>query len=148
MAQLYVSRREGQVFRPLRELKGFVKVRLEPGESRTVFILLDDKAFRYFNVKTGRWEVEGGAYEVQVGASSQDIRLTGTVQLEGSTAPLPYDLDGLPSYADGQITEVSDREFSTLLGRPLPEARWNRAAPLELNDTFTQLSYAHGWVAA
>ena len=90
--------------------------------------------------------MEGGAYEVQVGASSQDIRLTGTVQLEGSTAPLPYDLDGLPSYADGQITEVSDREFSTLLGRPLPEARWNRAAPLELNDTFTQLSYAHGWV--
>ena len=146
VAQLYVSRREGQVFRPLRELKGFVKVRLEPGESRTVFIPLDDKAFRYFNVKTGRWEVEGGAYEVQVGASSQDIRLTGTVQLEGSTAPLPYDLDGLPSYADGQITEVSDREFSTLLGRPLPEARWNRAAPLELNDTFTQLSYAHGWV--
>ena len=44
VAQLYVSRREGQVFRPLRELKGFAKVRLEPGESRTVFIPLDDKA--------------------------------------------------------------------------------------------------------
>lgn len=62
VAQLYVSRPNSQLFTPLRELKGFAKVFLQPGESRTVTIPLDDKAFRYFNVKTNRWEIEGGEY--------------------------------------------------------------------------------------
>ncbi len=51
-------------------------MQLQPGESKTVTIPLDDKAFRYWNVKTDRWEVEGGSYQLRVGASVQDIRLT------------------------------------------------------------------------
>ena len=60
VAQLYVSLPDATVFRPKMELKGFVKVHLEAGETKRVRIRLDDKTFRYFNVKTNRFEVEGG----------------------------------------------------------------------------------------
>ena len=61
VAQLYVGKLRSKVFRPLRELKGFAKVLLEPGETRRVTIDLDERAFRYFNVQTGSWEVEGAS---------------------------------------------------------------------------------------
>ena len=146
IAQVYFSLPDRQVFRPRRELKGFARITLEPGESRRVAIPLDDKAFRYFNVSTGRWEVEGGTYLIQVGASSRDIRLTAQVKVAGPGAGTPYDPAALPSYFSGQITRVGDEEFAALLGRPLPESRWDRTVPLDLNDTFTQLQYAKGWV--
>lgn len=142
IVQVYVSRRGGMVFRPEQELKGFAKVFLEPGESKTVAIPLDDKAFRYYNVRTHRWETESGSYEIRVGASSRDIRMTAMVQVAGGEAPAPYDLTQLPSYVSGKVTEVEDMEFSALLGRPIPESRWDRNAPLQLNDTFSQLCYA------
>ena len=146
IAQVYVSRRGGLVFRPEQELKGFVKVFLNPGECKTVTVELDDKAFRYFNVKTGRFEVEGGDYELRVGASSADIRLTATVAVEGTGAPAPYDLTKLPSYCSGKVSDVGDTEFEYLLGRPIPPAKWDRSAPLGMNDTFSQLFYAKRWV--
>lgn len=72
IVQLYVAKPGAEVFRPAQELKGFAKVQLQPGESKTVTIPLDDKAFRYWNTKTDSWEVEGGSYELRVGASSAD----------------------------------------------------------------------------
>lgn len=62
VAQLYIALPEPEVFRPEKELKGFTKVFLKAGESRRVTIPFDDKTFRYWNVKTGRWEIEGGNY--------------------------------------------------------------------------------------
>ena len=82
VVQLYVAKPDAKIFRPAKELKGFFKVQLEAGESKTVTIPLDDKAFRYWNVKTDRWEVEGGSYQLLVGASSADIRLTAGVTVE------------------------------------------------------------------
>ena len=58
MAQLYASKPDGDVFRPAKELKSFAKVFLKTGESKKETIPLDDKAFRYFNVDTNRFEVE------------------------------------------------------------------------------------------
>ena len=69
VAQLYVAKPDAKVFRPAKELKGFVKVFLQPGESKSVTIPLDDKTFRYWNVTTDRWEVEGGSYRLLVGAN-------------------------------------------------------------------------------
>ena len=74
IAQLYVSLPNGEIFRPAQELKGFAKVFLQPGERKTVEIRFDDKAFRYWNVNTRRWEIEEGDYQIRVGASSADIR--------------------------------------------------------------------------
>ena len=138
VAQVYVSCPEGRVFRPAKELKGFVKVFLKAGESRTVTVPLDDKAFRYWNVKTNQWQVEGGSYTISVGAASDDIRLQATVQLAGDNAPLPYDT--LPSYETGRIKEVSNVEFAALLGRPIPDGRL--PALLDLNDAIGQMDHA------
>ena len=138
IAQVYVGCPEGRVFRPAKELKGFVKVFLKAGESRTVTVPLDDKAFRYWNVKTNQWQVEGGSYTISVGAASDDIRLQATVQLAGDNAPLPYNT--LPSYETGRIKEVSNVEFAALLGRPIPDGRL--PALLDLNDAIGQMDHA------
>ncbi len=140
IAQVYVSAKTPSVYRPVKELKGFTKVFLKAGESRTVTVPLDDKAFRYFNSKTNRFEVDGGTYEILVGASVADIRLTASVSVEGTSAPLPYDLKAIPSYASGHIEKVSDAEFEKLLGSPIPDGKWS--GTLQMNDAICQLYYA------
>ena len=121
IAQLYVAKPDAAVFRPAKELKDFTKVQLEAGESKTVTIPLDDKAFRYWNVATDRWEVEGGSYQLLVGASSADIRLTAAVTVAGTGAPDPYVGKALQDYRTGNVQNIPDAEFEALLGRPLPE---------------------------
>ena len=147
VAQLYVALPESKIFRAARELKGFAKVFLQPGESRQVTIPLDDKAFRYFNVKTNRWEVESGRYQLMVAASAEDVRLTGEVEVKGTDAPIPYDREELSCYFSAQVENVPDGQFETLLGRPIPQNKWDRSAPLGMNDSLLQMSYAKGLVA-
>ena len=120
IVQLYAAKPGAEVFRPAQELKGFAKVQLQPGESKTVTIPLDDKAFRYWNTKTDSWEIEGGTYELRVGASSADIRLTAAVEVNGTSAPNPYAGKALPHYTSGKVQRVPDDEWETLLGRPIP----------------------------
>ena len=143
VAEVYVSCSSGKVFRPKKELKGFAKVFLKAGESKTVTVKLDDKAFRYFNVKTDRWEVETADYEISVGASVADIRLTAELHVTGQEAPAPY--ESLPCYESGSITAVSDGEFQALLGRPIPDGSWSGS--LQKNDAICQLYYAKTGVA-
>ena len=147
VAQLYVALPNSKIFRAARELKGFAKVFLQPGESRQVTIPLDDKAFRYFNVKTNRWEVESGRYQLMVAASAEDVRLTGEVEVKGTDAPIPYDREELSCYFSAQVENVPDGQFETLLGRPIPQSKWDRSAPLGMNDSLLQMSYAKGLVA-
>ncbi len=144
VAQLYVSKPDGDVFRPAKELKGFTKVFLKAGESRQVTIPLDDKAFRYFNVKTNRFETEGGAWTVMIGASCADIRLSGTVSVKGTQVASPYDKAKFAKYFSGDIKSVSDAEFEALLGRPIPDGHWS--GMLGMNDALCQMYYAKGAV--
>ncbi len=146
IAQVYIGKKDAGVFRPVLELKGFARVSLESGESRRVSVDLDDKAFRYWNVKTKRWEVEGGVYQIMVGSSSADIRLHAEIELAGTGASFPYEGLELPSYRSGRVQAVPDGEFAALLGHDIPPHLWDRSAPLERNDTFAQLCYAKGWV--
>lgn len=138
VAQVYVSCQNGTVFRPKKELKGFTKVFLRAGERKTVAVALDDKAFRYFNVKTNRWETETADYEICVAASVSDVRLTATVRVTGSAAPAPY--GSLPHYESGRVGVVTDGEFESLLGRPIPDGGWGGG--LTRNDALCQMYYA------
>ena len=121
IAQLYVAKPDAAVFRPAKELNGFTKVFLKAGESKTVSIPLDDKIFRYWNVATDGWEVEGGSYQLLVGANVQDIRLTADITLPGTGAPDPYAGKDLAHYRTAHVQEVPDAEFEALLGRSIPE---------------------------
>ena len=140
VAQLYVAAKNPSVYRPAKELKGFAKVFLKPGESRKVTIPLDDKAFRYFNTATKHFETDGGEYEIMIGASVADIRLAASVKVAGTGAKAPVAMSELPSYASGDIMKVSDREFSKLLGTPIPDGSWS--GTLQMNDAICQLYYA------
>lgn len=88
VVQLYVGDRESTVLRPIRELKGFEKVELQPGESRDVTFTLDKRAFAYWNAAIHDWHVETGAFTIEVGQSSRDIEVSGEVTVE-STVELP-----------------------------------------------------------
>lgn len=147
IAQLYVGCESKDIFRAKKELKGFAKVFINPGEAKKVTIPFDDKTFRYFNVKTNKWEIEEGNYSIMVGASVSDIRLEGSIYWEGTQAPLPYDLTNLPSYYSGKVNNVSLEEFETLLGRTPPCSTWDRTKPLGYNDTIAQSHYAKGGFA-
>lgn len=137
IAQLYIEKKDARVFRPRRELKGFVRVTLEPGESREVVIPFDGRTFRYWNVRTGNWEEEAGDYSIGIGASSEDIRLTGELERVGTDAPAPYAADALPCYETASIHEVPDEQFEALLGRRVPICT---KARLDRNITFGELN--------
>ena len=150
IAQLYIGLRETVMIRPVKELKGFAKVNLKAGETKKVNIPFDDKTFRYFNVNTDSWEVEKGVYDVYVGASSDDVRLTSIIEQEGSEAEPPYDKVKLPNYAVGNLRNISDDEFELLLGRPIPDGslpfyKKNRLV-VDYNTTVKELRYAKRWI--
>lgn len=153
IAQLYVGLKDSKIFRAAKELKGFAKTKeLAPGESEELEINFDDKTFRYFNIKTNKWEVEGGEYDIMVGASSRDMRLCSTKKVEGTTEEVPYDPAELPSYFKGDVSDVKDEEFTKLLGREIPPSELpfiNKRKTrifLTYTNTFSDLKYAKGWV--
>ena len=150
IAQLYVGLALSAVIRPLKELKGFIKVELEPKQVKRVNIPFDDKTFRYFNTKTNKWEIEGGEYDIYIGASSADIALKGTLKVEGTKAEPPYIKTDLPNYAVGNLRNISDEEFAKLLGREIPNGalpfyKKNRMV-IDYNTTFRELRYSKRWI--
>lgn len=145
IAQLYVGCWDGAVFRPEKELKGFKKVFLKAGETKEVVIPFDDKTFRYWNSRTNHWEVEGGTYQILVGACVMDIRLSGSITLKGTTKELPYEGRNLPSYRTGFIQNVAKEEYEILLGYPVPSGKWS--GELGFNDAVCQMYYAKSALA-
>jgi len=81
VAQVYVGETQPKVPRPAKELKGFAKVRLQPGETKAVSVVLNARSFAYFDVATSQWRAEAAAFDILVGRSSQQIELRGTMNL-------------------------------------------------------------------
>ncbi len=82
VVQLYVQYPQSRVVRPIKELKGFSRVFLKPGETKIVLMPLKAESLAWWNEKTGRWEVEEGPVAILVGGSSTDIRLRETIQIK------------------------------------------------------------------
>ena len=145
IVQVYIAKPGAEIFRPAQELKAFARVPLAAGENRTVTLPLDDKAFRYWNTRTNGWEIEGGRYEVRVGASSADIRLTANVDIRGTNAPDPYADKALPHYKSGSVQNVPDAEWEALLGHPIPQDK----VKIDRNMTLGELNHSRsplGWL--
>ena len=145
IVQVYIAKPGAEIFRPAQELKAFARVPLAAGESRTVTLPLDDKAFRYWNTRTDGWEIEGGRYEVRVGASSADIRLTAEADICGTNAPDPYAGKALPHYRSGSVQNVPDAEWEALLGHPIPQDK----VKIDRNMTLGELNHSRsplGWL--
>lgn len=84
--QLYICDCTGRVQRPVRELKGFAKVSLAPGETKTVTMTLDARSFSYYSVELHDWYAHSGEYVISVAASSRDIRLEQTISYQTQRA--------------------------------------------------------------
>ncbi len=93
VAQVYVSDKHSKLERPAKELKGFIKVNLKPGEKRRIKLMLDERALSYYDVGSKQWRADPGQFEVLVGSSSANIQLQGQLTFaETKTAtagPLP-----------------------------------------------------------
>lgn len=141
IVQLYVRDLESTAFRPAKELKGFAKVDLQPGEQTEVSIEINWRAFAYFNTDLKDWHVEAGAFEILVGASSKDIRLKETIKITSSSAKAPRpDVENLESYYNfPKGNPVSQAAFEKLLGRPVPPNEGTRKGNHTINSAIGDL---------
>ncbi|MDD3129445.1 MAG: glycoside hydrolase family 3 C-terminal domain-containing protein [Candidatus Izemoplasmatales bacterium] len=150
IAQVYVKATNSKVYRPEKELKGFVKVDLKANETKTVSVKLGEDAFKFFNPDSLKWEVEKLQYEILVGASSTDIRLKSKLDVDGINIKTTLDLKDIPSYKSGKIQDVTTAEFEKILGREVPKSTYNFYKKNRLvvgyNTTVDQLRYSRRWV--
>ena len=132
VVQVYVRDVEASVARPVRELKGFAKVSLEPGESRQVTITLDQRAFSFWSELLGTWVVEAGEFAVEVGRHSRDLPLARSVTIDAPSIAAaahrrldPARVDGRPrrglalireAVAAGQPDPTRDAELVSVIG--------------------------------
>ena len=135
--QLYVADPVATVHRPEQELRAFARVTLEPGESRTVTLELDRRAFAFWHTAAGRWVVEGGTFEIRVGASSRDVRATAAVELAGDTTAAALAAEstadawfGHPQGGPWLRAALGAGEFAALLEHPT-NGQMMRAIPLQ-----------------
>jgi len=139
VVQVYVKDVKSTIFREEKSLKGFEKVELQADESKRVSVELDSRAFAFYDVDTKKWLVEGGEFEILVGASSRDIRLNKTVDFEGiavgrdyrSIAPCYYNID--------RQTEIPAGDFEKLMGRPLRENFQLKKGDIDYNTIVADL---------
>ncbi len=135
IVQLYVSDKESTLQRPEKELKKFVKVELNPGEEKTVTFKLESRDFSYFDGKRNMWIAESGEYIISAAASSRDIKLFETINLQSTqVVPLAFDeytffldywnnkqtrallLELMPNWIRGIVTEGDKAEIREYQG--------------------------------
>ena len=132
VVQLYVSDRTGSVRRPLKELKGYEKVSLDPGETKTVTMTLDKRSFAWYSTELHDWYAASGEYEILIGASSRDIRLTEEIRLD-STQKLPLNLT-LNTPMGDLIADERTREFGLALKQKMDEFFGAAGSNTKLSD--------------
>lgn len=136
IAQLYVSAPESKIFKAPKELKGFKKIFLQPGEEKKIELELSKRAFAYYNVNINDYHVESGEYKILVGASSKDIRLESVIKVQSTVdAEVPDYSQSAPEYYGGDPAEISDASFEAVLGFPIPEDDRDSSLPITPADT-------------
>lgn len=136
VVQLYVGAIGSEAIRPVRELKGFIKVSLEPGEEKEVHFVLDKRAFAYYEELVHDWFVESGKFAIEIGASSRDIRLRDEMEIQG-LVELPIYYTENSTLADLAKTSRG-RQFMEQMAKKR-EAAGNDAGQQEKRDDLSNL---------
>lgn len=138
VVQLYVKDKESTIFRPEKELKAFKKVFLKKGEEKEIEFTLEKRAFAFYNVNIHDWCVERGEFDILVGSSSRDIRLTDTVTVVPSDKPpIPDYRKTAPAYYE-DVRNITRNDFKAIYG-DLPE---NKIDPNRKIDIYCCLNDA------
>lgn len=137
IAQVYVADKESTIYRPVKELRAFKKVELKAGEEKEVALELSKRAFAFYNVNLGDWQVETGEFDILVGASSRDIKLSAAMTVTSTVdAEIPNYRDTAPNYYN-DVTAISRDDFKAVYGElPNPEPDTSKKVDLYccLND--------------
>ena len=143
VVQLYISHKNPTIFKAIHELKGFEKVSLKAGETKTVNFKLDKRSFAYYNTSINDWHVETGEYEIQIGASSRDVRRKISLKVSGAEdVQIPDYRKTAPTYYDTKqdLSKVPDEQFVAILGRPLPKRQSEKGDSFDYNSTLGDIS--------
>ena len=133
IAEIYVADKESTIFRPKKELRAFTKVFLKAGEEKEVTVELGKRAFAYYNVNIGDWHVETGAFEILVGASSRDIRLTETVNVTSTVeAQIPDYRKTAPAYYTADLNGMKGEQFEAVYGQKLPSPAFDKSKKIDI----------------
>ncbi len=137
IVQLYVRQDHPSVIRPVRELKGFTKLTLEPGEAKYAHFELHFRDFAYYSPQAGRWLADNDSFNIEIGASSRDIRQSQSIRLENQAVylpPLRYDC-GFPEFFERE--GAREKLFEFLQSRGIADASLLNDATVEtLKGTF------------
>jgi beta-glucosidase len=114
IVQLYIGKKDSKVIRPLKELKGFEKMSLKPGETKTAVFTLNKRDFSYYNTEVQDWYAETGDYEIFIGKSSRDIVLSESVHVEASRK-LPFKLTINTTFGDILENPEATEELKDLI---------------------------------
>ncbi|MBR1747722.1 MAG: glycoside hydrolase family 3 C-terminal domain-containing protein, partial [Clostridia bacterium] len=140
VAQVYVRDVESTIFREDKALKGFVKVALEAGEEKEVSVTLNKRSFAFYNVNVSDWTVESGEFEILVGASSRDIRLTDKVTVTAPEVAVPdYRQNAKAYYEIASCADLPEKDFEAILGRPLVDNHELKKGEIDYNATIGDL---------
>lgn len=142
VAQIYVADKEATIFRPVKELKGFKKVFIKAGGEKEVSFEISKRAFAFWNININGWMVETGEFEILIGASSRDIRLSKTITVESAdTAKIPDYRETAPAYYSADIKNMNGKQFEALYGRPLPKNELDRNKKIDIYCCINDAQY-------
>ncbi len=124
IAQIYVADKESTIFRPIKELRAFTKVFLKAGEEKEVSLTLGKRAFAYYNINIGDWHVESGEFDILVGASSRDIKLSQTLEVVSTVeAQIPDYRETAPAYYTADTDGMDNAQWAAVYGQDIPSSK-------------------------
>ena len=136
IAQAYVCAPK-DVFRPIKELKGFKKVYLKKGESKTVDIFIAKEDLKYYNVKEKRWVLSGGEYIFEICSDSATVKLAERITVRGEKAEDPYPERVTEIYGKADLNKITDGVFEEMSGLKIPPVKDKK--PITVESRFSDL---------
>lgn len=142
IAQIYVADKESTIFRPVKELRAFEKVFLKAGEEKKVSVELSKRAFAFWNININDWMVETGEFDILIGASSREIRLSKTITVESIViAKIPDYRESAPAYYTADINNMNGSQFEAVYGKSMPSSEINRTKKIDIYCCINDAKY-------
>lgn len=134
VVQIYVADQTPEIFKAKKELKGFCKVFLEPGEETEIAVTLDKRAFAHYDLHTHEWEVLSGTYGILAGTSSADISLSADLPVHGTVSDMGY--HDLPVWYRKPVGKPSVADFEKIYGKEIKPFELEKPGSFTLLNTF------------
>lgn len=140
---IFMAHKSEVVFLPEKELREFIKVELEPGETKRISMTLDTSTLGYYNTAIKDWYCESGEYEVIIGSSSRDCRLVGSIRIDSPAKPQPDFTKSAPSYyrLENKEFTIDEKEFAALYGRTPPKSGGRASRPYSPENTLEDVAH-------